>query len=137
MTTESRGLPEVVTLAEPIAVYRSARVESPHMGRLSFWALNKRHAEWFRAWEERTYNLGSVGPARIYKGEIPAGAVVCDWSFPFGAIAPDEVEAKAEELRKLGIDWFLISEGPIEGDWWKVAVYLGDEPVHATPCGSR
>ena len=45
----------------------------------------------------------------------------------------ESVLAAADALVEAGYAWVLIHEGPIEGQWWTVAVYLGDDPVPARP----
>jgi hypothetical protein len=121
-------------------VYRSARVRSPHLGRLSFWTTSLQHARWFQGWERQEWERGRLPyltaddiPSAIYRAEIRATAVVYDGRI-FARpphLSPEDVMAKCDELRALGIDWVLVTEGPIDGEMWTVAIYLGDDPVSA------
>ena len=114
-------------------LYRSARADSPHLGHGSFWTTSREHAEWFRAWEARTFP--SVGASRIYQTEVALddGTVADRRVLGTSPSMNESVLAAADALVEAGYAWVLIHEGPIEGQWWTVAVYLGDDPVPARP----
>jgi hypothetical protein len=113
-------------------LYRSARVESPHFGRFSFWTKSRSDAEWFAAWEART--IPAMPPARIYRAEIRVDeSAVLDLTLPLGGVSQEAVVGKADELASRGIQWVLIIEGPIENKFWCVAIYIGEGTVHAEP----
>ena len=115
-----------------LTLYRSARAESPHLGRLSFWTLSEENARWFAAWEART--IRELGPSSIYRAEVSVDdAAVYDARMPLGAVGPDAVLARADTLAEGGYRWALIMEDPIEGRWWPVAVYLVEARVPASP----
>jgi hypothetical protein len=115
-----------------LTLYRSARAESPHLGRLSFWTMSEENARSFAAWEART--IPQLGASRIYRAEVSVDdSAVYDATWPLGLVRPDHVLATADKLTEAGYEWVLIREGPIHGEWWTVAVYLGEAPVPAAP----
>lgn len=115
-----------------LVLYRSARAEQPYFGRGSFWTPNVKKAEWFQRWEAETFP--GITPARIYRAEVVVDdSAVLDLMYPLGIISPNAVLAKADSLAEAGTEWVLVSEGPIEGEWWIEAIYLGTTQVAASP----
>ena len=76
-----------------------------------------------------------AGPRRLYTVEIPIDETVLDLrdlslSLNF---TPQEIEARIPSLTRDGITWVLWFELPWEGRRWPQAMYIGLDPVPATP----
>ena len=110
-------------------LYRATGVERPDLGRLTFWTTDPESAEWLATW------AGESLPSRVYRTrEIIVDPVEALDVSPFvrdGRIDANDLLTSAERRVHPGCRWVQFED---HGRLWKGAMlYLGDEPVPASP----
>lgn len=114
-------------------LWRAAPAESPYFGRGSYWTPSIEFAQRFRLWLDE--NVGA--PNVVYTATVD---VADSMDFPFGLqLDSSNVTRRVPQLAAAGYLWVTFHEAAFEGATVRQYVYLGAQPIQATPteCRSR